>query len=91
MRLKSLSYKENLTRTDANPWQLEEISLGWRTLIIARNTTGKTRIVGSIYNLARRIQTPHPIVINGIPQKNTLSGEWIASFTNESSGSFEYL
>ncbi len=90
MRLKSISYKENLGRTDANPWELKDIFFGERNLIVAKNATGKTRILGSIHNLARQIQTPQ-ILIHGIPQKISINGEWIASFTDETGGSFEFF
>jgi hypothetical protein len=56
MRLKSLGYKENIERADANPWELKDLSLRERNLIVAKNATGKTRILGSIHNLARQIQ-----------------------------------
>jgi hypothetical protein len=52
MRLKSLQYKENVDRADANPWELQEISLGEHNLIVAKNATGKTRILTVLHNLA---------------------------------------
>lgn len=48
MRLKSLSYKENL-------WELEKLSFGLNTLIVGKNATGKSRIVNVIHNLTRVI------------------------------------
>ena len=36
MRLKSLKYKENVEREDANPWELQEIHLGEHNLIVAK-------------------------------------------------------
>lgn len=89
MRLKSLKYKENVDREDANPWELQEIHLGEHNLIVAKNATGKTRILTVLHNLARLIQNPQ-IVVNGVPQKITAEGEWIAFFTDESDCVFEF-
>jgi len=58
MRLKSLSFKENFHRNDANPWELEKLSIGERTLIVGKNATGKTRITNVIHNIARLINNP---------------------------------
>jgi hypothetical protein len=91
MRLKSLSYKENLTKADANPWQIEELILDERNLIVAKNATGKTRILGTIHNLARLIQAPQQILVNGVIQKIIINGEWSTSFISESGEKFDYF
>jgi AAA domain, putative AbiEii toxin, Type IV TA system len=90
MRLKSLSYRENIDREDANPWELQEIFLDEHNLIVAKNATGKTRILNALHSLARLIQAPQ-IAINGIPQKITANREWSASFSDESGSNFEFF
>ena len=70
MRLKSLNYKENFSRSDANLWELQGLILGEHNLIIGKNATGKSRIVNVIHGFSRVIQG-HQIVRNG---------NWIASF-----------
>lgn len=82
MRLKSLSFKENLHKEDA--WEFEQLSLGEENLIVGKNATGKTRIINVIHNLARFITTPQ--IIN--PEWN---GEWKASFIEENDRTFEYV
>lgn len=89
MRLKSLSYKENVGRKDANPWELQEISLRDHNLIVAKNATGKTRILTVLHNLARLIQAPQ-ITYHGIPPKILSEAEWSASFIDEFGSSFEF-
>jgi len=83
MRLKSLSFKENFHRNDTNPWELEKLSIGERTLIVGKNATGKTRITNVIHNIARLINNPQ--IFN-----TQWNGEWIASFTDEHENAFEY-
>lgn len=83
MRLKSITYTENIGRSDVNPWILEDLVLENQNLIVAKNATGKTRILGVIFSLSRLIQSSQILVINGIPQKNNSSGGWQVSFLNE--------
>jgi len=83
MKLKSINYSENIGRTDANQWVLRELTLENQNLIIAKNATGKSRILGVTLNLAKLIQAPQKATINGIPQKNTASGEWCAIFSDK--------
>jgi hypothetical protein len=90
MKLKSITYRENIGRNDVNPWTLNDFVLENHNLIIAKNATGKTRILGVTYNLARLIQSPQVAGINGISQKNTSSGEWQVSFLNERGQDFVY-
>jgi hypothetical protein len=89
MRLKSIIYRENVGRKDANPWELTKLTLGEQNLIVAKNATGKTRIVNVICNLARLIQSPQ-IMVSGILQKVIFNGEWIALFSDEGDRSFEF-
>ncbi len=81
MRLKSLNYRENYSKTGQNPWELENLSLGERNLIVGRNATGKTRIINVINNLARLIQIPQPM----------FNGEWSACFINELNQELEFV
>jgi len=89
MRLRSLSYEENLSRIDANPWKLDQLFLEKENLIIAKNATGKTRILGVIISFARLIQG-QVIVINGIPQRINASGSWKASLIGDSDLKVEF-
>lgn len=90
MKLKAIAYKENRSRSDVNPWELTELILEQQNLIIAKNATGKTRVLGVIYSLAKLIQVLQPIIVNGIPQKNNASGEWQVSFSDETQQDFIY-
>lgn len=89
MRLKSIIYRENVDRKDANPWEFSELALGDQNLIVAKNATGKTRIVNAICNLARLIQSPQ-VMVSGILKKVIINGEWIALFSDEEGRSFEF-
>ncbi len=73
MRLKSVSYKENFNNSSQNPWELEELTLGEHNLIVGRNATGKSRIVGIIHHLAGLIQS-------SIAVQN---GEWSTCFIDD--------
>lgn len=81
MRLKALSYRENYSKTNLNPWELEDLSLGERILIVGRNATGKSRIINIIHNLARLVQS----------QQVVFNGEWSASFNNEQNQELKFL
>ncbi len=72
MRLKSLSYTENLSKKETNPWELQELSLGERNLIVGKNATGKTRIVNVIHNFAKLIQKSQTVG----------HGKWAAVFVD---------
>ncbi len=81
MKLKSVSYKESSRRNNANPWELKELILGDRNLIIGKNATGKTRIINVVYYLAKLIQ---------MPQQITVDANWVVSFESESGQMFEF-
>ena len=56
---------------DANPCkELTGLELGEQNLIVAKNATGKTRIIKVICNLARLIQSPQ-IMVEWNAAKNT--------------------
>jgi hypothetical protein len=84
MELKSISYKENVGKENTNPWKLNNLILGNQNLIIAKNATGKTRILGVIYNLAKLMQDA-PSDIGGIAPKNLSFGEWNVTFDDKGS------
>ncbi len=81
MKLKLLRYRENFSKSNANPWELKELSLGQHNLIIGKNATGKTRIINVLNNLARLIQFPQLV----------LNGEWSTSFIDEHNQEFEFF
>lgn len=82
LRLKSIKYKENFNESNANPWELTELSLGKKNLIVGKNATGKTRILDVLNNLANLIHK----------QRIICNGEWVASFNfiDKSSHTFEF-
>lgn len=82
MKLKSISYRENYSKKTLNPWNLEHLTLGKQNLIVGRNSTGKSRIINIIHNLARNIQLQIPVILNG---------EWTVFFSNENDQELKYI
>lgn len=56
MQLKSIKYIEN--QGQEGQWELEELTLGLKNLIVGRNSTGKSRTLNVIGGLARNISVP---------------------------------
>lgn len=82
MKLKSISFSENYFREGLNPWKLDPLSLGKLNLIVGRNSTGKSRIINVIHNLARHIQQQLPVIFKG---------EWDALFSDECDQEINYI
>jgi hypothetical protein len=81
MRLTSVRYREFYSEGNQNPWELEELLLGNKNLVVGKNATGKSRIINVIHNMARLIQQPLAI----------LNGEWIARFSGECEDELEFI
>ncbi len=81
MNLQSLDYNEFSSQDEFNPWELQGLTLGKHNLIVGKNATGKTRIIGVIDRLAKLIQVP----------QTKLYGSWSASFVDQFDHRYEYL
>jgi len=84
MKLKTLSFKENLYFSkEKNVWELEELQLGDKILLVGKNASGKTRIINIINNLAK--------IIRGEFTYNKIKdNEWFAEFILEKDKIFKY-
>ena len=85
MRLSKLHYKEYFNTEDGietNPWEIKNLNLSNFNLIVGKNTTGKTRTINVIKNLANYITL--------IPNLYLKHGEWQLEFEKEDNSVYKY-
>jgi energy-coupling factor transporter ATP-binding protein EcfA2 len=70
MLLRNLSYEENSGTT--NLWQVNDISFNNVTLVVGKNSSGKTRLLNLIDNLSKLVSGRHPATFG--------SGSWNCKF-----------
>lgn len=63
MRINAVTYSE--FRGEAQEWTLERFELGEKTLVVGRNSSGKSRILSIIANLARMLAGLQPPTLSG--------------------------
>ena len=83
MKLRKLNYSEHFVNNEKrNPWTLKNLILGDFNLIVGKNSTGKSRTLNTIANLANKVILANQIGIS--------TGEWDITFETQDKKEFNY-